>query len=62
MIVHGRTRSEAIARMKRALDEVVLEGVDTNLNFLYGILEQEAFENGTVDTDFLEEHMELCQY
>ncbi len=62
VIVYGRTRSEAIARMKRALDEVVLEGVDTNLNFLYGILEQEAFENGTVDTDFLEEHMELCQY
>ena len=35
LIVHGRTREEAIARMRSALGEVVIEGVDTNVCLLY---------------------------
>lgn len=43
IIVHGEDRKEAIAKMKRALDECVIEGVTTNLDYLYSILEDEEF-------------------
>lgn len=59
LIVHGKDRQEAIARMKRALGEVVLEGIDTNLDFLYEILEHEVFEAGGADTNFLEDYFEF---
>lgn len=43
--------------MKRALGEVVLEGITTNVDFLYEILENQVFEKGEADTGFLEEQM-----
>lgn len=43
IVVHGEDRNEAIAKMKRALDECVIEGVTTNLDYLYSILEDEGF-------------------
>ena len=57
IIVHGENRQEAIRRMKRALGEVVLEGITTNVDFLYEILENQVFEKGEADTGFLEEQM-----
>ena len=53
IIVHSDTRPEAIAKMKRALDECVIDGIDTNIDFLYKILEDEDFVNGTFDTSFI---------
>ncbi len=53
IIVHSDTRLEAIAKMKRALDECVIDGIDTNIDFLYKILEDEDFVNGTFDTSFI---------
>ena len=53
IIVHSDTRLEAIAKMKRALDECVIDGIDTNIDFLYKILENENFVNGNFDTSFI---------
>ena len=53
IIAFGTSRNEAIAKMKRALDECVIDGIDTNIDFLYKILEDEDFVNGTFDTSFI---------
>ncbi|WP_432628033.1 acetyl-CoA carboxylase biotin carboxylase subunit [Brotaphodocola sp.] len=53
LIVHGRDRAEAIAKMRSALGELIIEGIDTNLDFQYEILNNEAYQNGEVDTDFI---------
>ena len=53
IIVHGEDRNEAISKMKRAIDECVIEGVTTNLDYLYSILENEEFVSGDFDTSFI---------
>jgi acetyl-CoA carboxylase biotin carboxylase subunit len=53
IIVHADTREEAIAKMKRALDECVIDGIDTNIDFLYKILENKKFIKGDFDTSFI---------
>jgi len=55
IIVHASDRSEAIAKMKSALSELVIEGVDTNIDFQYDILNQEKFEDNIINTDFVED-------
>lgn len=54
IIAHGNDRKEAINKMKRALEEVVIDGIYTNVDFLYEILEDRDFEEGNFDTSFLE--------
>ena len=54
VIVHGKTRDEAIAKMKSALGEFVVDGIDTNINFLYQILENENFITNNYDTSFIQ--------
>ncbi|TWI57168.1 acetyl-CoA carboxylase biotin carboxylase subunit [Halalkalibacter nanhaiisediminis] len=56
LIVHGNTREEAIARMKRALSEFVVEGVDTTIPFHLRLLDHEIFTSGEFDTKFLEKY------
>ncbi|MFL0270199.1 acetyl-CoA carboxylase biotin carboxylase subunit [Candidatus Clostridium radicumherbarum] len=53
LIVHGKTREEAINRMKRALGEFVIEGIDTNIDFQFTILNNEVFASGDFDTSFI---------
>ncbi len=53
IIVYSKTREEAIAKMKVALEECVIDGVDTNIDFLYQILENENFISGNFDTSFI---------
>jgi acetyl-CoA carboxylase biotin carboxylase subunit len=55
LICHGRTRDEALARMKRALEEFVVEGVKTTLPLHLKIIATEAFKSGRFSTKFLEE-------
>lgn len=55
VIVHGKTRAEAIDKMKSTLGELILEGVTTNVDFLYEILNDEDFEKGEFTTAFIEE-------
>jgi acetyl-CoA carboxylase biotin carboxylase subunit len=53
LITHGRNRDEAIARMKRALDETVISGIKTTIPFHKRILEDEKFLRGEVYVNFL---------
>lgn len=54
IITHGRNRDEAVAKMKRALTELVIEGITTNQDFHIDLLENERFLSGDYDTSFLE--------
>ncbi len=54
LIVWGKTRDEAIERMKRALGEFVVEGVHTTIPFHLKVLDHEVFVSGQFDTKFLE--------
>lgn len=53
VIVHGRNREESIAKMKSALAEFVIEGIDTNIDFLLKILNNEKFITNDYDTSFI---------
>jgi acetyl-CoA carboxylase biotin carboxylase subunit len=57
LIVHASTRDEAIARMKRALTETVIEGVHTTIPFLLQVMDNPDFIAGEVDTKSLERWM-----
>ncbi|WP_102345639.1 acetyl-CoA carboxylase biotin carboxylase subunit [Bacillus sp. Marseille-P3661] len=54
LISYGATREEAIARMKRALSEFVIEGIDTTIPFHLRLLNHEKFVEGDFNTKFLE--------
>jgi acetyl-CoA carboxylase, biotin carboxylase subunit len=58
LIAYGRDRAEAIARMQRALDEFVVEGVKTTIPFHKKVLAMEQFVNSNVHTKWVEEFME----
>ncbi len=56
LIVKGKTREEAISRMKRALREFIIEGVDTTIPFHLKVLDNKDFNKGTIYTNFIETH------
>nr|WP_202395744.1 acetyl-CoA carboxylase biotin carboxylase subunit [Virgibacillus halodenitrificans] len=56
LITYGKTREEAINRMKRSLDEFVVEGVYTTIPFHRQIMDHEVFIKGDFNTNFLEEN------
>ncbi|MCI8587165.1 MAG: acetyl-CoA carboxylase biotin carboxylase subunit [Clostridia bacterium] len=53
VIVHAKDRREAINKMKSAISEFVIDGITTNIDFLYKILENEDFINNNYDTSFI---------
>ena len=53
LIVHGCDRDEAIAKMKRALEEFVITGIDNNIEFQLQILYNNVFDKGSYDTGFI---------
>jgi len=55
LIVHARTRELAIARMKRALEMMVVEGIKTTIPLHLKIMNDENFQNGNFSTKFMEE-------
>ena len=57
LIVHGNTRAEAIMRLKRALKEYVIEGVNTTLPLHKEIIENEIFVAGNYDIRWLENYL-----
>ena len=57
LISWGSDRKNAINRMKRALEEYQITGVITNISFLYKILEQKKFINGSFDINFIENEL-----
>lgn len=54
VICHGKDRESAIRRMKTALSELVIDGVGTNMDFQYTILNNPVFQSGMFDTGFIE--------
>jgi acetyl-CoA carboxylase biotin carboxylase subunit len=54
VIVHARTRELAIARMKRALDVMVVEGIKTTIPLHQKIMDDPRFRKGDIGTDFME--------
>jgi acetyl-CoA carboxylase biotin carboxylase subunit len=57
ILVHAKTREAAITRAERALSEIRLEGLSTNLPYLQKILANEYFRSGEISTDFLARRM-----
>ena len=58
VIVHGSTRLEAIRRMRRALAEMVIDGVMTNQTLQFYILHHPEYIKGNFDTSFIENHLD----
>ncbi|MEK6572001.1 MAG: acetyl-CoA carboxylase biotin carboxylase subunit [Bacteroidota bacterium] len=54
LIVHAPTRNEAINKMRQALEEFVIEGVHTTIQFHKKVMMDESFRNGKYDIGFLE--------
>ncbi|WP_127487773.1 acetyl-CoA carboxylase biotin carboxylase subunit [Paenibacillus ehimensis] len=61
LIVWGKDRQDAIRRMRRALDEFVIDGIKTTIPFHQQLMEHETFVSGDFDTKFLETHVILIQ-
>ncbi|NLG85044.1 MAG: acetyl-CoA carboxylase biotin carboxylase subunit [Firmicutes bacterium] len=57
VIAWGRDRAEAVARMRRALEEMVIDGIPTTIPFHLEVLEDPAFLRGEIDTGFVEAFM-----
>jgi len=54
LIVHGRTRTEALMRLRRALDEFIVDGVDTTLPLFRALVRNGEVQNGQYDIHWLE--------
>lgn len=54
LIVHADTREEAVAKMHSALGEVIIEGVETNIDYLYELMENRDYRAGEFDIEFIE--------
>jgi acetyl-CoA carboxylase biotin carboxylase subunit len=57
LIVHARTRDFAIARMRRALEAMVVEGIKTTIPLHLRIMNDPKFQSGDISTKFLEENL-----
>ena len=54
LIVHAGSRKEAIRKMRSALGEIIIEGIETNVDYQYEILHHPDFESGDIDIEFIE--------
>lgn len=54
LIVHAKSRKEAIKKMRSALGEVIIEGIDTNVDYLYRIVNHPDYINGNIDIEFIQ--------
>lgn len=54
LIVHAKNREEAILKMRSALGEVIIEGIQTNVDYQYEILHHPDFVSGNTDIEFIE--------
>ena len=59
LIAHGATREVAVARMKNALSEIVIEGIKTNVPLHQEIFQHAAFQAGGTDIHYLEKRLGL---
>ena len=63
LIVYDKDRASAIAKMRSALGEVIIEGIETNIDFQYEILSNPVYQDGhEIDTDFIPNYFpEYCK-
>ncbi len=54
LIVYGKNREEALDKMYSALDEIIIEGVQTTIPFQKKVMKNEKFRSGIFDTKFIE--------
>jgi acetyl-CoA carboxylase biotin carboxylase subunit len=54
LIVHGKTRTECLMRLRRALDEFVVDGIETTLPLFRALVRDPAIQNGEYDVHWLE--------
>ena len=59
IIAYGKTRNEALAKMRRALEELIIEGVDTNQDFLLDIICNPDYIKGDFDTSFIKNNFNI---
>lgn len=59
VIVHAPTREAALMKMRSALNEMLVIGVETNLDFQYQIMRHPIFAEGKADTGFIENAMHI---
>lgn len=59
LIVHGKNRDEAIHKMIRALEEFVIEGIESNIDFQFDILNNDVFKSGNFDTSFINQEFNM---
>ncbi|MBU9739658.1 acetyl-CoA carboxylase biotin carboxylase subunit [Diplocloster agilis] len=57
VIVYDRNRELAIRKMQSTLGELVIEGITTNIDFQYEIINHPDFQSGNTNTHFIEEHL-----
>jgi acetyl/propionyl-CoA carboxylase alpha subunit len=62
LITYGKDRSEAIERMKRAIDDYTISGVTTTLGFCRFVMEHKAFTSGKFDTHFVKNHQKINEF
>ncbi len=58
LIVHGRDREEALSRLKRALGELIIDGIDTTIPLFHALLEEDAVLTGDYNIHWLEKWLE----
>jgi acetyl-CoA carboxylase biotin carboxylase subunit len=58
LIVHGRDRPEALARLKRALSELIIDGIDTSIPLFHLLLEEPDIQTGDYNIHWLEKWLE----
>jgi acetyl-CoA carboxylase biotin carboxylase subunit len=59
LIAHGETRESAIARMRMALSEMVVGGINCNIPLLLDIINDQGFQNGGQNIHYLEKKLGL---
>jgi acetyl-CoA carboxylase, biotin carboxylase subunit len=57
LIVHGRTRTETLMRLRRALDEFIVDGIDTTLPLFRNLVRNQDIQNGDYDIHWLEHYL-----
>lgn len=57
LIAYGKDRAEAINIMERALGEFIIDGIDTNVDFQYEVINNEKFIKGKYNTSFIEKEL-----
>jgi acetyl-CoA carboxylase biotin carboxylase subunit len=63
LIVHGESREEAVKKIRAALEELVIKGINTNQTFLYMIMNNPDYIKGNYDTSFINHRLErLVEY